>query len=228
MPSSSFTVIGTPFSTFTRTITLALHYKGLPFNQVRVLPHSDTAYDHHPFGFLPTLVIHEIEGKTVDLKLRESMAIVRYLDRVAPQPSLCVLAGDGHILIEEQMWEFVSFVAAYGFPAVENGVVKPRVALTDEGKLSDAEIRQQISGGVEKLRKFLSIIESAMSPDGYVFGDKLSWADFFLYPLLADLNAIPERELLSERLLTWMALIDGLDAVKDTVAGTLSAGARPP
>lgn len=109
------TVIGTPFSTFTRTITLALHYKGIPFNQVGVLPHTDIANEHHPFGFVPTLVIHEIDGKVVDLKLRESMAIALYLDRLAPQPSLRVSAGDRpDLIIEEQMWEFVSFVAGYG------------------------------------------------------------------------------------------------------------------
>lgn len=226
--SRPLTVIGTPFSTFTRTITLALHYKGLPFDQVHALPHSDTAYEHHPFGFLPTLVIREIEGKVVDLKLRESMAIARYLDRLAPQPSLCVSVGDGSVLVvEEQMWEFVSFVATHGFPAVEKGVVKPRMALTDEGKLSDAEILQEISGGIEKLLKFLTVVESTISPDGYVFGEKLSWADFFLYPLLADLNATPERDLLSVRLRTWMDLMGNLDAVKATTAGTLSVGARP-
>ena len=244
--SRPLAVIGTPFSTFTRTITLALHYKGLPFNQVHVLPHSDTAYEHHPFGFLPTLVIHEIEGKVVDLKLRESMAIARYLDRLAPQPSLCVSVSDRSVLVvEEQMWEFVSFVAAHGdqssfvqfrpylipqclgFPAVEKGVVKPRVALTDEGKLSGAEVRQEISGGIEKLLKFLTVIESTMSPGGYVFGEELSWADVFLYPLLADLNATPERDLLSVRLRMWMDLMGNLDAVKATTAGTLSVGARP-
>ncbi|KAF9235957.1 hypothetical protein BU15DRAFT_50712 [Melanogaster broomeanus] len=226
MTSPPYTVIGTPFSTFTRSITLALHYKGLAFNQVRVVPHSDTAYEHHPFGFLPTLVIHEIDGKPVDLKLRESQAIARYIDRVAPEPSLCI--SDGDAPIPERMWEFVSFVAGYGFPAVEKGVVKPRVAATDEGKLTDTEIRQNIVAGVEQLRKFLINTENAMSPDGYVFGEKLSWADFFLYPLLADLRAITEGELLSDRLRQRMSEMDKLDAVKATSAGTLSVGARPP
>lgn len=221
-----FTVIGTPFSTFTRTITLGLHYKGLPFNQIRALPHSATADEHHPFGYLPTLVI-ETNGREGTLKLRESFAIARYLDRVAPQPSLCIRPGDGHALIEEQMWEFVSLVASYGFPAVEAGVVKPRVALSDEGKATDAEIRENIKPGVERLRRFLAVIEEAMSPEGYVFGGKLSWADFFLYPLLADLRTIPESEVLSKRMLEWMESMDKLEAVKATAPGTLSVGARP-
>ena len=115
-----------------------------------------------------------------------------------------------------------------GFPAVEKGVVKPRVAATDEGRLSNDEIRHNIADGVDQLRKFLKTTEDNMSPEGYVFGEKLTWADFFLFPLLADLKAIPERELLSPRLLLWMEKMDQLDAVQKTKAGTLSVGARPP
>lgn len=114
MASPPFTIIGTPFSTFTRSITLALTYKGIPFNQVRVVPHSDTAYENHPFGFLPTLIIHEINGKKVDLKLRESQAIARYIDRIAPEPTLNIIDGDGHSVLSEQVWEFVSFASAHG------------------------------------------------------------------------------------------------------------------
>lgn len=109
-----FTIIGTPFSTFTRSITLGLTYKGIAFNQVCVVPHSDAAYENHPFGFLPTLVIHEIDGKKVDLKLRESQAIARYIDRIAPEPTLDIVDGEGHAIIAEQMWEFVSFAGTHG------------------------------------------------------------------------------------------------------------------
>lgn len=93
---------------------MALHYKGIPFNQVRTVPHSDIADEHHPFGFLPTLVIHDINGKVVDVKLRESIAIALYIDRVAPKPCLSITDGDGPAIIAEQMWEFVNFVCAYG------------------------------------------------------------------------------------------------------------------
>lgn len=228
MASPLYTIIGTPFSTFTRSITLGLTYKGIPFTQVRCVPHSDIAYDNHPFGFLPTLIIHEIDGKTVNLKLRESMSIVRYIDKVAPKPSLHISPGDGKAIIEEQMWEFVSFAGGYGFPAVEGGVVKPRVAATDAGKLTDSAIREQIKSDVENLRRFLGKLEELMADEGYVFGSKLSWADFFLFPLLADLKAIPEGEVLSPRMLNWMEEMNKLEAVKATTLGTLSVGARPP
>lgn len=94
---------------------------GVAYEQVRVTPHSETADEYHPFGFLPTLVIHEINGKQVDLKLRESQAIARYVDRVHPEPSLhldveeaAAHAAPADAIIPEKMWEFVSLAGAFG------------------------------------------------------------------------------------------------------------------
>jgi len=102
------------------------------------------------------------------------------------------------------------------------------VAANDEGKLTDSEIRKQIQPAAEHLRKLLDKLEELMADDGYVYGSKLSWADLFLFPLLADLKAIPEGDLLSPRLQRWMEEMNKLEAVKATTPGTLSVGARPP
>jgi glutathione S-transferase len=113
--SAPYTLIGTPYSTFTRTIALGLQYKGLKYDQKSTTPHSDFASRHHPFGFLPTLVIHEVDGKIVDdILLCESHAIVRFIDRIAPEPSLHVAAGTGGAAIEEKMWEMISLIAFLG------------------------------------------------------------------------------------------------------------------
>jgi len=225
--SAPFTLVGTPYSTFTRTIALALEHKGLKFKQIPTTPHADLAKEYHPFGFLPTLVIHEIDGKKVDdILLRESHAIVRFIDRIAPEPSLH-FAGEGAV-IEEKMWEMASLIAFLGFPTVEFGVVKPRIQALDDGKPSDAEVRVQIKEGVEKLRKYLAVIESLMGQHGFAFGPKATWADFFLYPLLADLRNVPEWEdLATPRIREWIKAVDQLPAAEATKPGTLSAGARP-
>lgn len=107
---AKLTLIGTPFSTFTRTIALGLQKKGLAYDQVSTAPHSKTADEYHPLGYLPTLVIRE-EGSD-DVLLRESAAVVRYIDRIAPTPSLHLQPGDGYF--EENQWEFVSIIASYG------------------------------------------------------------------------------------------------------------------
>ena len=86
----------------------------LPYKQVHCLARSEIAYKHHPFGYLPTLVIHELDGKPADVKLCESLAIVRFIDRIAPQPSLHINAGDGGAVIEEQMWQFMSLASSHG------------------------------------------------------------------------------------------------------------------
>jgi len=110
-----YTVIGTPFSTFTRTITLGLQYKELKYKQIAALPHSEIAVDSHPFGYVPTLIIHKVDGsgRPLDIKLSESQAIVRYIDRIAPEPTLQLVDSSGQLLAEK-MWEFVSFAASYG------------------------------------------------------------------------------------------------------------------
>ena len=107
--------------------------------------------------------------------------------------------------------------------------MKPRVRALDEGKLSDEEVRKQIKAGVVELKVYLKLVESLIvnETDGYLFGENPTWADFFLFPLLADLRAVPEWEVVSERLNAWMKKMDDLPAVKETSAGTLSVGARP-
>ncbi|PPQ79756.1 hypothetical protein CVT26_012309 [Gymnopilus dilepis] len=244
-PSTApYTLIGTPFSTFTRTISLGLQHKSLPYTQLATKTQTPLAKANHPFGYLPTLIIHDQEiddeGRKGDIKLRESHAIVRYIDRVKPEPSLQLEEGEGGVAIPEKMWEFVSFVAFFGFPILEGGVIKPRVKALDEGKLTDAEVRSQIAEGVLEAKKFLALIESLMAPSpsgsnqdqdqdgGYIFGDKLTWADFFLYPIFADFRMIPEwKEIVSERLVRWTEKMDLLEAVRNTRAGTLEVGARP-
>jgi glutathione S-transferase len=112
-PLPEFTLIGTPFSTFTRTIAIALIEKGIPFKQIRTTPHSEIADKFHPYGYLPILVIPRPNG--TDVHLRESQAIATYLDRVAPNPTLDLDETDA--CVPEKMWEFVSLVVSFGmFP----------------------------------------------------------------------------------------------------------------
>lgn len=111
---------------------------------------------------------------------------------------------------------------------MEIGVVKPRVAAMDEGKLANDEIESRLADGVAQMTEFLSVVEELMAPAGFVFGGRLSWADFFLYPLVADLEAIPESRVLTPRLKKWSEEMKKLSEVEKTFNGTLAAGGRPP
>ncbi|KAG2042540.1 hypothetical protein BDR03DRAFT_563076 [Suillus americanus] len=72
------------------------------------------------------------------------------------QNPACVFSpGHGKVIIEEQMWEFVSLAGAHGFSAVEKGVVKSRVAASDAGKLTYSAIREQVKSAIEYLGRLL-------------------------------------------------------------------------
>ncbi|CAE7096470.1 unnamed protein product [Rhizoctonia solani] len=194
--SPSYVVIGTPFSTFTRTITSALHYKGISFEQEHTVPHTELARKHHSCGFIPSLVITE-ENDTISLG--ESQAIARYIDRVAPSPSL---VDASQLRLPEKLWELVSIIAGLGFKSVEVGIVKPRIASIDEGKESADACRSHLesSGGIENLRRFFKRLEKSKLGDGpYLLGINPTWPDFFLYPLISDLLATPDADLAPQR-----------------------------
>lgn len=112
MSFPKITIVGTPFSTFTRTITLGLNRKGIPYEQIATPSHSPTADKYHPLGHLPTLILHGVGSNGEDIYLRESTAIVRYIDRIAPEPSLHLTESDG--VLPEKMWEFVSIIQSNG------------------------------------------------------------------------------------------------------------------
>jgi len=112
--NTTYTLVGTPYSTFTRTIALGLTHKGLTFTQISTLPKTPVAFQYHPFGFLPTLVIHTVSdaGETVDINLTESQAIARYIEQVAPTPSLA--SQSTNPITSAQLWEFASLAANSG------------------------------------------------------------------------------------------------------------------
>ncbi|CAE6470753.1 unnamed protein product [Rhizoctonia solani] len=221
-----YTLIGTPFSTCTRTIAVALIEKGVPFKQVKAPPRSDVAGEFHPFGQLPVLVIPRPNGQ--DVYLRENQAIAQYLDRMAPTPTLDLEETDA--CVPEKMWEFVTLIVRFGYPAIITSVVQPRVDGLDACKHTMTEIRQQIkqAGGIDQLKDFLAKIEPMFMPEGpYIFGSRMTWADVFFYPLIADLMTVPESMFISARILKWAKVMELGKGVQQTFPGTLAARGRP-
>ncbi|CUA72391.1 hypothetical protein RSOLAG22IIIB_01058 [Rhizoctonia solani] len=222
--SPSYVLIGTPFSTFTQTIASALHYKGIPFEQEATVPHSELARRHHICGLLPSLVITEGDGT---ISLGETQAIARYIDRVAPLPSLVDATQPR---LPEKLWELVSIIAGYGFKSVEVGVVKPRLKSIDEGKESTDTCRAYLesSGGIQGLHTFFERLEKIKAEDGpYLLGKSPTWPDFFLYPLVADLLATPDADLAPQSILVWFEGMESVKGIKETHKGTLADGGRP-
>ena len=66
-------IIGFPRSNFVRTVRMVAEEKGVPYEHLAELPHSDLVKSLHPMGQIPAM---RHEG----LELFESMAIARYID----------------------------------------------------------------------------------------------------------------------------------------------------
>ena len=94
----------------------------------------------------------------------------------------------------------------------------------DEG-VPESDIVQNNTKEVEAIVKFLRIVEErSIGTSKFLFGDHPTWADFYLYPPLADLQALPEwkKAVASSRFATWMDEMGQLDAVRKTRLGTLA------
>eukprot|EP00455_Lapot_gusevi_P003329 TRINITY_DN11369_c0_g1_i3.p1 TRINITY_DN11369_c0_g1~~TRINITY_DN11369_c0_g1_i3.p1 ORF type:complete len:209 (-),score=38.27 TRINITY_DN11369_c0_g1_i3:135-761(-) len=203
------TVVGLPFSTFTRTICMGLIEKGVEFAQVEAAPHSDAANQHHPMGRIPSFG-HQ------GFWLFESQAIARFIDTtfttdVQLRPTS---APDCHVC---DQW--VSFIADYVFNCLEHKLIKPRLASDDSKSPVD------LSDATQQTRKLLQILNDNMVGP-YFLGESLSWADLFLLPILDDLSALPQDGALIEeqsKVKTWLETMRLRDSYQETLQGTLKA-----
>lgn len=208
-----YTLMGIPFSTYTRTVAMGLHELKIPFTQVPVPPHSKEILEYNPFGRLPVLLL-EHSGKT--MSMFESDSIVRYLDS-ADDRILRFPAED--MVTNQKVEEWIGIITNYVFPAVEKEVVKPYLA----DKSAD------LSTGIKAMHSVLAILETRMGGP-YLMGFRTTWGDLFLYPILADLAATPYGHELDRytKLSAWLSRMQKRSTAKLTYEGTLAAGASPP
>ncbi|ORX91162.1 glutathione S-transferase [Basidiobolus meristosporus CBS 931.73] len=213
---SSIILVGNPVSTFTRTIALGLHEKGLDFVQQPELPHSEGAKTHHPLGFIPSFSHN-------GFWLFESVAIANYIEE-AFQDKSKLRPERENVQANAILNRWISFISQFVFNRVEHGVVKPRLSLQNEGK-SENDIKDSIKQGVEEMEEVLRIVEDMLDEAGpYVMGNTLTWADLFLIPPLSDLAVIPEgNDGDYPKLSAWYKRIIERESFKKTFEGTLAS-----
>ena len=107
--------------------------------------------------------------------------------------------------------------------------MKPHLKAVGEG-ISESEFLQtpSLKDAVSKINEYLQVIEERTVPHAkFLFTDHPTWADFYVYPPLANLRALPEwKDAVSTsiKIMKWMEAMDGLDAVQKTIEGTLGGG----
>lgn len=208
---STPTLVGAPFSTFSRTMRMVFSHLNVDYKLEQTMPHSELAYKYNPFGRIPSL-LHN------DKIIFETSAIRDYIDTVFGT-DLTPKDLDTRLQVDQM----ISVLSDYIFHHVIFGVAKPREKYEKEGK-SEEEIKQLLEKKLKSAGKIIQAIDG-MVQGPFLCGEKLTWADFFVYPAMADLYALPERQYFSEtgpKLFEWYQMFEKRKEAKDTFPGTVA------
>jgi glutathione S-transferase len=179
---SEFIVHSIPGSPFGRAVLAALHEKGVAYRLSPVAPGTLRSQEHlarHPFGRVPVL---EHDG----FKLYETQAILRYLDRVLPQPPLTPADPKRAARMDQVMnvndWYLFHGV---GNVIVFHRVIGPRVM----GLKPDEAV---IAAAMPKALAVFNELAHLLGEKPYFAGEAMSLADLMIAPPLEFFAMIPE------------------------------------
>jgi glutathione S-transferase len=157
---------------------MACEEKGAPYELKPAMPQTPEACAIHPFGKIPSLRHGEVE-------ICESSAIARYLDRAFDGPALFPTAPREAALAEQ----WISLVNT----VMDRTMVRIYLFAYVFPKTADkTPDRGAIEGVLPELRTQIALLDKAVAPTGYLAGDRFSFADINLMPILAYLQTLPE------------------------------------
>jgi glutathione S-transferase len=206
---SEFTVHSIPGSPFGRSVLAMLEEKKATYRLAPVAPSSMKTPDYlklHPFGRVPVLV-HD------GLKLYETQAILRYLDRVLPQPALT----PADVTRAARMDQAMNINDWYLFHGVGNVIIFQRVIAPQLLGLAPNE--DAIKAAMPKAHAVFDELANLLGEHSYFAGDTLSLADLLLAPAVDFFTLIPEWTVLGAphaNLVAWMKRMQERPSLKAT------------
>jgi glutathione S-transferase len=206
---SGFIVHSVPGSPYGRAVLATLVEKGASFRFAPVAPGTHRGEPHisrHPFGRVPVL---EHDG----FMLYESQAILRYLDRVLPDPMLT--PGDPRAAARVD--QVMNICDWYLFQGVNNvigfqRVVKPRLMglPADEAAIAEA---------MPKAHVVFNELSRLLGSKDYLAAEQLTLADLLVAPQFDFLAATPEWAPLTaacSNLVSWLGRMNARASFKAT------------
>ncbi|WFD35626.1 hypothetical protein MCUN1_002484 [Malassezia cuniculi] len=195
-------------------LIIGLKELGIEFIHVPTQPRSLETFRVSPFGTIPALVHRPntiySHGRD-DVTLFEPLSIVNYIDEfLAPAagvssenaliPSLPDVSDASYataILKRVEIFQLTAVVIERLQRTIGDHYVLPYFALRNNGA-TEADIQTALGNRVDKVVDSLILFEKTIKDlhakssviDGqFIVGDRLSWADIFLFPILRDLRA---------------------------------------
>ncbi|HUL07649.1 MAG TPA: glutathione S-transferase family protein [Candidatus Acidoferrum sp.] len=177
-------VYGPAYSTYARTVRLALEEKGVDYKleEVDLLQGAAQLPAHlarQPFGKVPAF---EHDG----FKLYETGAIARYIDEAFPGPKL----QPADAKRRARMTQFISVSDSYAYPCCIGKVVWQRAVVPLLGGKPDEKV---VAEAMPMVEKTVAALEQLVDPTGpFLCGPELSLADLHLAPVMAYFSGTPE------------------------------------
>jgi glutathione S-transferase len=200
-------IYGVPPSSFTRTVRLACHEKGIDYELVPMFPGQLGALN--PFQKIPVIA----HG---DMTLYESTAILRYLDRTFPGPKLW--PEDSRQAAQCDQW-----VSAVNDSLVNSAL---RYLANHFGFLP---VPQEMADKyLAKAREVVPVFDQRLGQSRYLVGDSVTAADLFLAPIVFNFQAIPGLKEIGEaspNLARWLRDMSGRPSMKATEPEPIAARA---
>lgn len=215
-----FIVHSIPGSPFGRAVLAILEHKGAAYRLNPVAPGTFRTEPHisrHPFGRVPVL-------QHGDFMLYETQAILRYLERILPEPALTPNDPKTAARMDQAMNinDWYLFLGCGNVIAFQR-VVGPRLmGLTpDEAAIEAAMPRgHQVFGELSRL----------LGDQSYFTGEHPTLADFMLAPQLDFFAQTPEWTPLTAEntnLVQWMERMNAIPAMRATTWEKVAEMARP-
>jgi len=216
---SGFVVHSVPGSPFGRAVLAMLEEKGAPYRLAALRPGSSKSPEHlarHPFGRVPVL---EHDG----FLLYETQAILRYLDRVLPEPALTPTDVRGAARMDQVMnisdwYLFQGVCNVIGFQRI----VAPRfLGLTPDEAAIEAAMPQA--------RTVFAELSRLLGEQPFIAGDALTLADLQAAPQMGFLLPTPEWATLTAphpNLIGWIDRLETRPSFKATTWERLTERAQ--
>ena len=171
-------IIGSSRSTYTRTACMVCEEKAVEYVLTETPLHAAELRAIHPFGKMPVL-------RHGDVALFESKAIATYLDRSFPAPF--VFPSDPYLAALTEQW--VSLINTM----VDRTLIRTFLMAYIAPKTVDGKPdRAAIEAVMPAVREQLDVLDKAVAKTGFLVGDRFTFADINLMPILHRIGQAPE------------------------------------
>ncbi|WP_109125487.1 SRPBCC domain-containing protein [Dyella sp. C11] len=179
-------IVGSPISTYVRTVCIALAEKGVAYTLKPAKPHSPEVDAIHAFGRIPAMY----DGP---LQFYETRAILRYIDEAFDGPSFLPANG---VTARARAEQWYSVLDDYGYDAIVKRCVLPYLFPASADGKPD---RAVIDAALPDIDRVLATLDAAYGKRDFLVGNAPCLADYLAAPLMHSLSQVPEGPALLAR-----------------------------